>query len=346
MVSVHDLITAENVAGYYNSAQDGVNSSIGERLFPARKQLGLTLQHVKAANGQKVALRPSAFDTEATLRNRVAMTLDSKKMPFFKEAMMIDEEDRQELNTLIATRNQSLIDIALSNVYDDQSHLVKAAKTQLEVMRMQVLATGKIAISANGINQEFDYGVTDKHKGEVETAWSDPESDPLADIDDAVEKLKQTGVLPGIIVLNSKTLAQIKNNKNTASAISGVLNNRVTNKRLVDFLKDEYSLVVVEQNGVYTDEDGTTHQLFPDGYVTLAPNDAQGLGHTVFGQTPEESDLLNSPEAKVEVVDQGIAITTTKKTDPVTVQTKVSMVALPSFEGANSVYQLRTSPSV
>lgn len=43
------------------------------------------------------------------------------------------------------------------------------------------------------------------------------------------------------------------------------------------------------------------------------------LGSTVFGTTPEESDLQsgNTPEAEaeVEVVDQGFAITTTKTID-------------------------------
>lgn len=346
MPLIYDLVTAENIVGYYNSAQEGVDASIGEKLFPARKQIGLTLQQVKAANGQNVVLKPSAFDTEATLRNRVALELNNKKMPFFKEGMLIDEEDRQQLLLVSATKNQNLIDTALANIYDDQTALVKSANTQLELMRMQVLATGKIAISANGINQDFDYGVTDKHKGSVTTAWSDPDSDPLGDIDDAVTKLKQTGVLPGIIVLNSKTLAQIKNNKNTSAAISGVQNNRVTNKRLSDFLADEYGLTVVEQNGVYVDVAGSSHQLFPDGYVTLAPNDAQGLGRTVFGTTPEEADLWDSSEANVELINDGIAVTTTKNTDPVSVLTKVSMIALPSFEGANKVYQLQTTPSV
>ena len=52
------------------------------------------------------------------------------------------------------------------------------------------------------------------------------------------------------------------------------------------------------------------------------------LGSTVFGTTPEESDLQsgNTPEAEVEVVDQGFAITTTKTIDLVNNQTKVSMI--------------------
>ncbi|SQG96880.1 Phage major capsid protein [Streptococcus pyogenes] len=37
-------------------------------------------------------------------------------------------------------------------------------------------------------------------------------------------------------------------------------------------------------------------------------------------------------DAEVSIVENGIAVTTTKTTDPVNVQTKVSMIVLPSFE--------------
>lgn len=346
MVSIYDLVTAENIAGYYSAAQEGVDLTIGERFFPARKQLGLALKHIKAAGGKNVALKPSAFNVEATLRDRISVDLDSKKMPFFKEAMNIDEEDRQELNIMLSTNNQQYIDAVATNIYDDQATLVRAAKTQLEIMRMQVLATGKVLIDDNGVDKEFDYGVSDNNKGEAEIAWSEASADPLDDIDNAILKLKQRGVVPGAIVMNSNTFAQIKNNENTSKAINGTSGKRVTNRRLKEFLQDEYGLVVVEQSGVYENSKGETHPLYPDGHVTLAPNTGQGIGRTVFGTTPEESDLMNAGSlANVRIVEEGIAVTTSKEVDPVNVLTKVSMIALPSFEGANQVYQLHTAPT-
>ena len=61
-----------------------------------------------------------------------------------------------------------------------------------------------------------------------------------------------------------------------------------------------------------------------------------------MGRTPEESDLQTLGTAKVSVVDNGIAVATYGMEDPVNVETKVSMVALPSFERANEVYVLDT----
>ena len=69
--------------------------------------------------------------------------------------------------------------------------------------------------------------------------------------------------------------------------------------------------------------------------MVLLPEGA--LGQTHLGVTPEESDLMNSLAAEVELVNNAIAVTTHTEHDPVTVETKVSMVALPSFERANEI---------
>jgi len=88
---------------------------------------------------------------------------------------------------------------------------------------------------------------------------------------------------------------------------------------------------------VFIDETGTTKQYVPDGVFTLLP--AGPLGNTVFGTTPEEADLMSgATDAQVAIVNTGVAITTTKKTDPVNVETKVSMITLPSFEQIDKVF--------
>ena len=41
---------------------------------------------------------------------------------------------------------------------------------------------------------------------------------------------------------------------------------------------------------------------------------------------------MSGSAANVSITDTGVAVTTVKKTDPVNVDTKVSMIFLPSFE--------------
>lgn len=104
------------------------------------------------------------------------------------------------------------------------------------------------------------------------------------------------------------------------------------------FVADELGLKILLKDGMFVGDDGVAKKYFADGYATLVPNG--NLGYTVFGTTPEQSDLMggHATDAEVALVETGIAITTTKTTDPVNVQTKVSMIALPSFERLEEVH--------
>jgi hypothetical protein len=57
---IYDKVTASNIAGYFNALQENVNSTLGESIFPARKQLGTKLSYVKGASGGAVVLKAAA----------------------------------------------------------------------------------------------------------------------------------------------------------------------------------------------------------------------------------------------------------------------------------------------
>lgn len=348
MALIYDLVTAPNLKGFWDTRQEEAIPTLGEKAFPAKKQLGLKLAFIKGAAGLPVVLRASAFDTEATLRERMNVTLNEEEMPFFKEAMVVKEHDRQQLNLIAQTGNQALTNTITKGIFDDTTRLLSGAKARLEAMRMQVLATGKIAIISNGVARDIDYGVSKTNKGSVKTAWSDPDANPLEDISQAIDKLSETGAKPEVIILNSKTFGEIKKAKSTLLAIKPLAPTgaNVTTREVTEYLETELGVKVAFENGTYKDDDGVTKKFYPDGHVTLAPNGA--LGNTVFGTTPEESDLMggNTDSTKVSIVETGIAVTTIKHADPVNVETKVSMIALPSFERLDEVYMLSTTPEI
>lgn len=347
MALIYDTVTAPNLSGYYNRKIQEVDATLGEKIFPARKQLGLKLGLVKGSAGRPVVLRPAAFDTKVTLRDRMNVVINEEEMPFFKEAMLVKEQDRQQLNLISQTGNQALIDTILQGIFDDQTTLVNGAKARLEAMRMQVLATGKISINSNGVPKDYDYGVDDSRKGTVAKGWSDgSKATPIADIEKTLEAMAELGLKAEVLIMNAKTFSQAKNAASTLTIIKPLAPKgaAVTKNEFKAYLQDEYDVQVVIENGVYVDDDGVAKKYFPDGVVTFAPN--ASLGTTTFGTTPEESDLLggNITNATVSIVETGIAITTTKETDPVNVQTKVSMIALPSFERLDDVYMLDVEP--
>lgn len=345
---IYDKVTASNIAGYFNALQENVDSTLGESIFPARKQLGTKLSYIKGASGQSVALKAAAFDTNVTIRDRVSAEIHDEQMPFFKEAMLVKENDRQQLNLVKDTGNEALVNTIVAGIFNDNLTLVNGARARLEAMRMQVLATGKIAFTSDGVNKDIDYGVKPDHKKQVSKSWAEPSATPLADLEDAIETARELGLNPERAIMNAKTFGLIRKAASTVKAIKPFAadGSSVTKAELQNYVADNYGVEIVIENGTYRNEKGEVSKFFPDGHLTLIPNGP--LGNTVFGTTPEESDLFadNTVNADVEIVDSGIAVTTTKTTDPVNVQTKVSMVALPSFERLDDVYMLTVIPGV
>ena len=167
-------------------------------------------------------------------------------------------------------------------------------------------------------------------------------------MEEAIETARELGLNPERAVMNAKTFGLIRKAASTVKVIKPLAGDgaAVTKSELENYIADNFGVSIVLENGTYRNDKGEVSKFFPDGHLTLIPNGA--LGNTVFGTTPEESDLFadNTVNADVEIVNNGIAVTTTKTTDPVNVQTKVSMVALPSFERLDDVYMLTVIPAL
>ena len=341
-MTIFDLVKAPELTSYWEEHVQDMPPYLGEELFPADKKLGLKLDWIKGANGLPVVLKPSAFDVGAVPRPRIGFDKLSAEMPFFKESTYIDEELRQQLNMVMETGNQAYIDAVMNRVFADEMHLLEGARARREQMRMMALTTGAIAITANGQAYNYDYGIPEDHKSEVTTSWSTTTSDPIEDMRKAMDKIEDdTGVRPTRGVCTRKTWGYLRVNEKIIKSIFVLSNGQVSalsDARLSQYLMDELGLELIVYGKRYKNDAGTATQFVPDDTVVLFPEGT--LGNTWFGTTPEESDLMGTGAANVSITDIGVAVTTVQKTDPVNVETKVTMICLPSFESADSVYIL------
>lgn len=339
MATIFDLVTAPELTAYWETFAKDRPPYLGETLWDNQKKLGLDLKWIKGSQGLPVVLKPSAFDVGAVPRPRIGFDRLTAQMPFFKESTYVDEELRQQLNMVLETGNQAYIDSVINRVFNDEIRLLEGARARREAMRMMALTTGSIAIVANGQSYSYDYGVPGNHKGTVSKSWSDPTADILGDIrawQDTVEG--DTGTKPTRAVCDSKTWGYIKKNEAISKAIyviagGGIL---VSDAKVKSLLMEELELEVVVYSKLYTNDAGTTTKYVPEDTFVLFPTGY--LGTTWFGTTPEESDLMSGSAANVSITDTGVAVTTSKKIDPVNVETKVSMVSLPSFEAADQIF--------
>ncbi|MCQ4921555.1 major capsid protein [Tissierella carlieri] len=337
--TIFDIVTAENVKGYYEETIEGKIQPLGAMLFPRDKQLGLELSFIKGKGGIPVVLKPSAFDVRATLRDRVGLTELKTDMPFFKESMIVKEKDRQDLLTMLQTGNEAYINMVTKRIFDDKRTLLDGAEASEERLRMQLLTQGKIAVVANNVDLEYDYGMPTENKLAAEKSWSDPSANIGKEIMKWIMDAKKKGITLTRAITNSSTILNLMENtaikKEILSKSEGI--GVITPTMIGQWIKSKFGLTIMLYDEVFIDENGITKQYVPDGIFTLIP--AGTLGTTMFGTTPEEADLMSgATDAQVAIVNTGVAVTTTKQTDPVNVETKVSMITLPSFEQIDKVF--------
>ena len=329
---------------------------LGEGLFPARKQAGLDLKWFKGSKGIPVSLMPSAFDAQATYRDRVGVEKIETEMPFFREGFKIKERDRQDILRAQAA-NDPYVNAAIARVFDDARELIEGALVVGERMRMQLLfaRNGNVGISivANGVNYTYNYDPDGSWKAsnyfeltEPTDKWTDhTNSDPFGDIQDAKDAISaKTGADLRIAIMNKSTFKELRLNKNIKDRYlskSGAAFGYLTDSEIIAILKDTVDLDgIVLYDKQFRNESKVASKFVPDGYVALVP--AGTIGETCYGTTPEEADLMGSgAPASVEIVGGGIAITQIPIPHPVNLNTLASEIVLPSYERMDDVALLK-----
>lgn len=351
MANIFDYVNAKEMAVYIQKIVDNAVPFFGATLFPNSKQLGTDISWLKGKDGLPVAIQPSNYDAKARLREHSGFEKLSTEMAFFREGTRIGEKDRQKLNMLMNNPANTLALPILKNIFDDVAKLVEGVEVQAEIMRMSLLQEGKIDVtSADGrATWKYDYGYAEEQKVKASVVWSNTTTaDPVRDIikwlDDAELR---TGIRPTRAVMNRNTfLTMIACDK-----LHFMINPNDASKKA--FYSEQDLLRAVEQFtgvkfAIYSKRVGTLDhatglpsassniQLIKDNLIVFLP--AGTVGKTVYGTTPEESDLMNGgTDAQTALVNGNIAVTTVKEPHPVNVYTIVSAVLIPSYEGIDNV---------
>lgn len=357
--SLYDIVTSQALAAYYEELYSNELPLIGSTLFPRDKKMGLRLEWIKGYDSLPVALNPSAFDTKPPLRDRGGVSIENTKMPFFREAMRIGEEDRQLLLMFLEANQDGYSRSIIQRIFDDQKTLIDGANIIPEIMIHKLITEGKFTmVSDNGTGQSANYeynydpsgtwaennittlsGSTDK--------WSDYEnSNPVMDILDVVREAKKRGINLTRMMMGYGTWLDIMQNKKIKLDMNpvGAQNIIVTDNMVMQYLTNKTGLTIQITDKMYKDWSGADQYFYPDrGNVTLLP--AGTLGKTWYGTTPEEADLMSgNTDANVSIVNTGVAILTKKESLPVNVITSVSEIVLPSFENMNRVFNIKYTP--
>lgn len=336
MINLFDIVTPANVAYYYDKSLADQTAYLGDKLFPVKKIAGLELNKVSGSAGLPVALTESAFDTQATYRDRLSIEIQKSKMPFFREAMKIDETLRQQI---VQLSNDTVAKTYISQIFDDTNNLIRGAKVARERMAMELISTGKVNLNGNGVHLEYDYHLNKKQFTKAPIKWTNSATaNPIQDIADMVDQFNRDfRVKLKYAVMTTATFNLIKSAESTRKALyptaTDAKNIFVVPAQVKELVANATGVTILTYDEVYAKEvGGIAHPLFPDNVVTFLP--AGGiLGNMCMGTTPEELDLLTNPKfaSNTRIVDTGVAVFTNFIPHPVNVETIVSQIALPSF---------------
>lgn len=349
--NIFDLVDSKAMALYWNEIYSNSIPYLGTALFPDRKKLGLKLEFLKGFRSLPIALMPSAFDTKPTLRGRIGVKDFSTKMPFFRESMSLNEEDRQQLLMFQEAANNTYARQLIQTIFDDRANLVAGALVQSERMRMSLLVDGTIDIVApdkSGVAVTYKYNYdpegewVDSNTNTVATDWSDPEADIYGDIFNIKKDAQARGIMLTRAVCTSKTWGYICKNQAIKKDMNpvGYANIILSENDVRRYLVEKLGITFVTYDKMYKNEAGEDKQFYPDDYVTFMP--AGTLGSTWYGTTPEEADLMaGNKDVDVSIVNTGVAILNKKESLPVNIITSVSQIVLPSFERMGDVFVLK-----
>ena len=213
-------------------------------------------------------------------------------------------------------------------------------------MRASVIQNGKLCFTSADGDIVVDYGVPSNHKVTLtsDDKWNVATADIVGDIR-AYQKTMTDDhyAKPNILLCTETTFDNtfVKNSDITAAIRNSNLNTSLilSQANYIQFAKEVLGLqIVFLEDTTYIPAEGEDPiSYYDNGKITLMSGTT--LGNTIYGTTPEEFDKQSgSGKLDTTIVGKGTAVTTMVKEDPVTVDTKVSVMPIVSFERADEVF--------
>lgn len=356
---VNEVVNSASIALAATQNASNEIPYLGLQWFPEAKKSGLDLKWIRTHKGLPVSLAPSNFDALPVIRARGGLKTEKTQMAFFREQMVITEEDAQEIDR-VRDDNDPYLESALQSIYNDTNTLVSGAEVVPERMRMQLLATTNgspvIGIQSDGVNYAYNYDPTGEYaanhyaKLNGTSMWSDTvNAKPLTDLNNARKALAKKGKIAKYALMNSNTFQYLLENvqvKNAILAQNATANIELTDDNVVAIVKARTKLTIVLYDKMYAEKqaDGTEVEsnFYPDDKVTLLPEVA--LGKTWFGTTPEERTAKQIENVDVTIYGTGIAIAVKDEYGPPAITgITASEITLPSYEGMESTFVLEVN---
>lgn len=351
-----EYFNARELGDYAEAILAQKGQMLWNQLFPAQSYPSLDIHWIKAKNNNLKPLRAAALGEKAARRSPSGFQSIQSELPFFRESMVVDERQRQEIcNALVLYKDKpEILDEILRTLYEDHSQLIWGAHANCDIMVGSLITSGKITFSSDvndgrTNNYVYDYdldgtwaenNILQLTSGQYWNAANASTNDPLDDLLSAIEDQKERGWVTSKILMNTATFRGLCKSESLTKAIAP-LGGVVRRTQVQELIEDETKCGITIYDRLIETGAGVLENVIPDGKVCLLPEGQ--LGRMCFAATPEAYNLQlgkTEPRKDIAVMQNGVTILTKAEDNPVDYETIVSATMLPSYPMMDAVYVL------
>lgn len=285
MPQIEEILTQKKLIDYTQRIQNEVRPLA--ELFPEQKVDQLALELFKAANNNIADVASiQAFGAKAEERQSKGVSFDLQEMFLVKQAVVIKEKD---LITLEQTLSDTVTNQIKTTYVNELVATVRAILKRFEVMRGEVLYSGKFSVNENGFKGTIDYKRPAQNTGSWD--FTDETTNPLDSIEEAMDYIEDlTEVRPARIITSKKNVRALISHPKIRSAFYGTEKDKVIPLSRVNQVMEELDM---PQIGIYQEKykklqkNGKfkTEFIIPQDKFILVPSTK--IGDTFYGPTAE-----------------------------------------------------------
>jgi len=235
-------------------------------------------------------------------------------------------------------------------VMNDINTLADEVVTRTKVAKNELLATGKVTIKENNIDNTVDYGVPAANLALTLDFGAGASADIPTQIQDIVDTAAAAGVQLTGMVCSRAVLSKMRQNAAIQKAVNGISMEGVlvTNAALTAYLDSEFGISrVITNDQSYSlpwtvGSDGrpvvTQKRYFPADKVSFfGTGNGMRLGTGLWGVPPEEQ-IARFEQVAPSTENPYVYMTQWAEKDPAVVWTKASALFMPVLFNPNSLY--------
>lgn len=294
----------------------------------------ITVRVTSESRGLNEIAEFRAYDAETAIGATKGGKRQLVELPALGQKVRVSEYDRlRSRGTSIVEAGRNILDKATIGV-------AHATADRMELMRGQVLATGRISLNEGQFIVDEDFGREANLTSQVATKWSEQATaSPLADIQKMVDTyVEVNGEQPGSMILSQKAVSALLRTEEVRrmAGVDAAMPTIVTEQFLNETLS-AFGLPTITKYDRKVRKGGQNVRVLDEKVTLFLPYVGLPVGKTYWGTTLEASE---ADYAIAEEDRPGIVVGAYKEDDPMGVWIRAAAIGLPVLHDPNLVSAL------